>query len=266
MKYLFKHTDHEDASAVLDEAPEVAGLYLHTSSDGAYLPREAALRLHSALGEWLFPVAPGTPDTTLLDAMVRKAAEDAVTAILPLHLKSMTLAGPECREHDDPSPHDVGHSEPDASSFAPLAKEYYRKALGFAPAPFDPEKMCGKVCPEDVHPASRCTWCGHLWVKHTTTATAPVPEPRCTCGHWSGWHGTDGCIGRLGTGCTCTWQGGVFPDVPEDHGRLMSELPRRVRPRGGFVPCTCDHARQVHGPLGCGYLGECTCQYIGEGP
>lgn len=236
---LFEYTDTDDDTLNVEAREGQPGwLFFRIPADntneldgrGVDIPRETVQRLHQALGEWLFPVAPGTPDTTLLETMVKKAAEDAVTAILPLHLKPVAYT-PEPDAEDgwqraDPSPHDAGHPEP----------------------------LCTRNRPEDAHPASRCTWCGHLWSVHAPSA----PVPGCTCGHWVGWHGTDGCTR---SGCGCTWTGGVA-DVPEDHGRLMSELPRRVRPK---VECTCEHRFvRGHGALGCN-ARSCTCRWTGTG-
>ena len=85
----------------------------------------------------------------------------------------------------------------------------------------EPEPLCARVCPSGAHAASRCTWCGHLWFEHLSNS----------------------------------------PDEPEpQHGRLMSELPRRVRLNAGTDLCRCGDLIGVHGESGCGAEG-CKCTW-----
>lgn len=125
--------------------------------------RDAVLRLHAALGEWLYPVhTPEWANKSLIEQMIEKAVKDQVAAVLPLHLKPgdrLLVADADGRVWADPEPHDVGHAE------EPVIRTH------------------SLMCPRMTH----------------------VDAP-----------------------CTCV------PDEPTDHGRLMSELPRRTRPR--YVP------------------------------
>lgn len=54
--------------------------------------RDTVLRLHAALGEWLYPVhTPEAPNRNLIEQLIERAAKDAVTAILPLHLAPASI-------------------------------------------------------------------------------------------------------------------------------------------------------------------------------
>lgn len=105
-----------------------------------------------------------------------------------------------------------------------------------------------------------CSKCGEPWsARHglydNPCTPAPVAAPKqlagCSeCGHRWGIHppafGVDYCVAGLGgVLCGC----------------------KRTRPAGtSDAPCTCMHDRQVHGPNGCGYLGECACKWQGVAP
>ncbi len=197
------------------------------SDDGAHasdVDRHNVLALHAALGAWLYPTAPGTPDTTLLEQMVRKAAEDAVTAILPLHLSGARSQSVSI----DPEPHDVGHAE-------------------------EPAPPCTRVRPGNAHPVSWCAFCGHLWSVHadptplervrefyrsTLSPEAVVPAPKqlvgCECGHRWGVHSKSPRLGCFATG----------KDYEGDP--LVCEC-TRTRESALKMECTCPG---VHAPLG----------------
>lgn len=53
-----------------------------------------ALRLHAALGEWLYPVhTDAQPNKSLIEEMIAKAVKEQVSAVLPLRLSSIVIAG-----------------------------------------------------------------------------------------------------------------------------------------------------------------------------
>jgi len=105
-----------------------------------------------------------------------------------------------CTAQRDPEPRDVGHPEP--------------------------EPLCNRLIPAGAHFASRCTFCGWLWLQHKPIgvlcrlcqapwtdghgqpgdpcAGAPRQLVGCECGHGWGVHvrGLD-CTGHGGT-CKCT--------------------------------------------------------------
>lgn len=83
------------------------------------------------------------------------------------------------------------------------------------------ESLCHRPAPDEAHPASRCTWCGHLWITHRIADPEPhdvghpdecteeVRVPRqlvgCECGHRWSMHGWGGCyVSRDELACTCT--------------------------------------------------------------
>jgi hypothetical protein len=105
-------------------------------------------------------------------------------------------------EHD-PEPHDVGHPEP--------------------------EPICDRPIPADVHQASRCTFCGWLWAQHHWEVI--VPGCWLCQAPWTDGHGQPGdpCAGapRQLIGCECGHRWGV-------HTRGLG-----CTGHGGT--CTCDH-------------------------
>ena len=112
--------------------------------------------------------------------------------------------------------------------------------------------------------------CGCIGEGHPTSSPVEQdPEPRevghpepsapCTRPRPSFYRPEYTCIE-----CGYLWTEHAVTPVPEDHGRLMSELPRRVRPKVG---CECGHAWDVHSlqaRIGCfaapgGDVCECRC-------
>jgi hypothetical protein len=88
---IFTHTDDDgDSLEVLAQASNI--LWFRVDQDGegpsgAYVDRDAALRLHAALGEWLYPVhTPEYANRSLIEQMIERAVKDQVAAVLPLHL------------------------------------------------------------------------------------------------------------------------------------------------------------------------------------
>jgi len=180
-----------------------------------YLDRAAVTRLHAALGEWLFPAYAGTPDTSLLERMVRKAAEDAVSAVLPL------AARPGAGHIDvdvDPEPRDVGHPEPT-----------WDDKLWSRTDPFDPEGggPCGELAKRGVRLDDPCRACGYTWSLHRAQPVcgclrsgAPIGEQCPDCAHWH----------RPGTRCM---------------------KPSEVQAPKRLVGCECGHRWGLHGGAAC---------------
>jgi hypothetical protein len=259
MNDIFRHTDEDGDHLVIRK--ESDHLVFRTSDGDGFaesrVRRETALRLHHVLGEWLFPTYSGTPDTTLLEQMVRKAAEDAVSAILPLALREGAKNHPvDVPEPDrDPEPHDVGHPEPDprcpgctplgctdSSHDGPRDPEPSWDDQLFADTTDGP---CATPIPDgarlfDVHAP-----CGYVWAMHRRPGEAAESGVLCGC-----------MFGAADTGEPCL-------ECDHQHRRNTRCL-RRVKPRQ-LVGCECGHGWGVHARGGCGkYTGvlnetRCTC-------
>lgn len=180
------------------------------------LDRDAVLRLHAALGEWLYPVhTPEWANRSLIEQMIERAVKDQVAAVLPLHLKPFATQMQAAEDKiervanavlTDPEPHDVGHAEgpegvhrpqdcpgqpecaegeskPDAL-FAPGARAYYREVLGLEPEPTDHGRLMSEL-PRRMRPRPICVSCGHGWGEHTGGICwgrgTEKPESGCTC-------------------------------------------------------------------------------------
>lgn len=225
MGEIFRYTDRDGDYLQVDTRTD--HLRFRTGTDDAAhaadVDRHNVLALHAALGEWLFPTAAGTPDTTLLERMVRKAAEDAVTAVLPLYLSGARsryvdaspapgLLGATLVE-SDPEPHDVGHAEDPAEDPVAACGELIRPgqiladvhSCGFlwAVHKAQPEHR-GRLMselPRRTRVRSGPSWDDMLWGENT----GGVPPVECTCTHRVSWmHGQGGCNASF---CTCVWTG-----------------------------------------------------------
>lgn len=250
---IFHHVDRDG-----DELEVLAGTHLEFHMAGkvgagiaVHVDRDAALRLHAALGEWLYPVhTPEWANKSLIEQMIEKAVKDQVAAVLPLHLKPVAYVHGrncpgqlfcqdangvqviDCQDNPDPEPHDVGHAEPSGPCGALL--EPGQRLI-------------------EVHD------CGYVWAMHK----AAKPEPH-DVGHSEPYSpplhlATESeCRGDSQNLCIARHlsEGESKPDTlfapgaraqdrqalglePEsiDHGRLMSELSRRIRPRPICVSC-----------------------------
>lgn len=194
-----------------------------------YLDRDAVLRLHAALGEWLYPVhTPEWANKSLIEQMIERAVRDQVAAVLPLHLKPfatqmqaaedkvervanavltdpepgdrLLVADADGRVWADPEPHDVGHAE----------------------EPADHGRLMSEL-PVRTRPRPLCVSCGHGWGEHTAGVcwgTSQTPE---------------------GAGCTCTRE---RPDSPASN-------PWDCK--------LCGHPNSVHVPA-TGECLECACR------
>lgn len=91
---IFSHID-DDGDEISFFSDERSPLSVEVKPVGeqpyiGYLDRDAALRLHAALGEWLYPVhTPEGPNRSLIEQMIERAVRDQVAAVLPLHLKTV---------------------------------------------------------------------------------------------------------------------------------------------------------------------------------
>jgi len=227
MDQIFTHTDGDgDQTSVWKIGDRLdVRLQPHGGSHRVgYLDRAAATRLHAALGEWLYPAYAGTPDTSLLERMVRKAAEDAVSAVLPL------AARPGAGHIDvDPEPRDVGHPEP----------TWDDKLWGSMDGP-ESGGPCGELAKRGVRLSDPCQACGYLWALHRAQPVcgcirtgAPIGEQCPDCAHWH----------RTGTRCM---------------------KPSEVQAPRQLVGCECGHRWGLHGGAAChgqisgGRTCECT--------
>lgn len=188
-----------DGDGIEVETTPISVRFFRTGGgDYAGLDRDAVLRLHAALGEWLYPVhTPEWANKSLIEQMIERAVKDQVAAVLPLHLKPVATCAPEldaeectcthdasahgpigctapyrlgsvelicrCRGRvSDPEPHDVGHAE----------------------EPADHGRLMSEL-PRRTRPRPICVSCGHGWGEHTAGicwGTAQTPEGvGCTC-------------------------------------------------------------------------------------
>lgn len=186
---LFRYEDEDgDELIARPSAFPVGDMMFHCEGESARrravrVPREKVEKLYSALGEWLYPTGvPKMPDLTGLTEAMSKASEGMAVAVQSLHLSPVAVV-----------------KVPDAP---------------------EPEPLCELTRPYGAHPATRCTFCGHLWTEHTPPPIEPEHHgrlmsvlPRRTrrcieCGHQAdahhaptqGWDG--GCIA-----CSCAWGG-----------------------------------------------------------
>jgi hypothetical protein len=161
--------------------------------------REQVLKLHNALGEWLYPTGPTAPPTPSDRDFIRQVIHEEVARVVPLHLapQAAGVIGIDCNALLRPE-----HRLADVCNNCGFTWALHRAQ----PAP---EPLCNHLRPADAHAASRCTWCGHLWTEHAGSTT------RTRCGQCDAYNDTP-------TSHVCE------PE-PQHHGRLMSELPRRVR-------------------------------------
>lgn len=259
---IFTHTDQDgDSLEVIERTKDtltvsVTGYMKRRTAQGD-LSREAVTQLHAALGEWLFPSYSGAPDSSLLERMVRQAAQDAVSAVLPLAARpgaghqTVIGSGPcgdclqgnhphvfrpcerpgcQCPEFRDPEPRDVGHPEPGPT---------WDDQLWNSPEPSGPVGPCREPALADVRLSDPCQACGYLWALHRAEPPvcgcirtgAPIGEQCPDCAHW---HRTD-------TRCM--------------HPREV-QVPRRL------VGCECGHGWRVHSRWN---DGECTADGCGCG-
>ena len=245
---LFRYGDDDGDELILRESHLHPGsMMFHVDRDGirqsARVPRDTALKLYAALGEWLYPVhTPEWENRSLIEQMIERAVKNQVAAVLPLHLapiaefvgRQAAWTGAVCTRDEscdvaDPEPGDVGHPRPAAEH-----RPQDCPGAGACPeAQPEPEPQHGRLMselPRRTRPRPICVSCGHGWGEHTSGVcwgTDPVNPGECN-------------------GCRCT----------------------RERPGTIYAPCTCemDHSHRPvdrpGSPATCAYR-NCECRYRG---
>lgn len=229
-----------DGDGIEVETTPISVRFFRTGGgDYAGLDRDAVLRLHAALGEWLYPVhTPEWANKSLIEQMIERAVKDQVAAVLPLHLKPVAYVHGrncsgqlfcqdangvqviDCQSEADPEPHDAGNEEcrciHDASAHGPIgctasvrlgpAELVCRcRARVSDPEPHDvghAEEPAAGPCDALLKPEqilAEVHDCGYVWAAHRAPFGVKGPET--------------------------------------NRGRLMSELPVRTRPRPICVSC-----------------------------
>lgn len=192
------------------------------------LDRGEVQRLHSALGEWLYPqnLGPTTAEREEAVKALHTLAAGLANAIRPLWSAercrrcgvargaARTGCAGDARECEYIRPGDRGYeflAEP-----APACRCHDNEGNSVLPDPEprdvghpEPEPLCTRTRPADAHPVSRCTFCGHLWSDHadptplervrsfyrsTLSPEAVVPVSECTCTHRDWSHSITGCL------------------------------------------------------------------------
>lgn len=121
---VFTHTDEEGDEVRLREFYEYLILRAKDGSDHQFaevrLHRETVLRLHNALGEWLYPTGVATQDTPLQPADIRALVAERAAEIMALHQSPQAkYVDASADSHDgplDPEPHDACTCSHDESS------------------------------------------------------------------------------------------------------------------------------------------------------
>lgn len=152
-----------DGDGIEVETTPISVRFFRTGGgDYAGLDRDAVLRLHAALGEWLYPVhTPEWANRSLIEQMIERAVRNQVAAVLPLHLKPgdrMLVADADGRVWADPEPRDVGHAE----------------------EPADHGRLMSEL-PVRTRPRPICVSCGHGWGEHTGGICWGDSESDCSC-------------------------------------------------------------------------------------
>lgn len=242
MVTIFGYKDSDGDELAVQESFSYPGSVLfHADRNDARqsvrLDRDAVLRLHAALGEWLYPVhTPEWANKSLIEQMIERAVRDQVAAVLPLHLKPVATVRCDgtacCSSHPmDPEPRDVGHAEEPAAPYTPpvhmtTEDKCQVHACGSRHLASEPETDHGRLMselPVRTRPRPICVSCGHGWGEHTSGicwGTSQTPE---------------------GAGCTCTRE---RPDSPASN-------PWDCK--------LCGHPNSVHVPA-TGECLECACR------
>lgn len=272
---IFGYTDYEDDRLQVETrgSEDFLTFYIpedqtnHMEGRGVHVPRDEALRLYSAMGEWLYPVhTPEGPNRSLIEELIAKAVKDQVAAILPLHLKTAPVA--EHRPQECPGRPECPEGEPEQ-----CRGEYGCATLGVHAAYGSACGRLGDPEPRDVghveEPAKPYQRPFHM------TSKADCKVPGCTSDHMSGIHGrqdsdeaprpcaaplpSDQPLAQVHEECGFLWvlhkvAGTDGPESkfgrplsPEAQGRLMKELlPQRTRPRTAPKCLDCLHGWGEH--------------------
>lgn len=208
----------------LEFTPIVARFTRLGDGPHAGLSREAVMRLHTALGEWLYPTGVTLPVAPLTPSDVKALVAQTVAEILPLHQSPQNRYVDACAT--DPEPRDVGH--PSAPAWddviwnAPVAVTVTcpecrlpdpthlpactQRPGWSAPVPLPTECTCTHRYAY-VHDADGCTYseCKCAFTRTSQSAPAPRSLVGCECGHRWGLHGRGKCHAWDGAReCTCT--------------------------------------------------------------
>jgi hypothetical protein len=189
MGTVFKHTDANGDWIKVFTFENLLRVVVLDGRDAIVdLDRGAAMRLHNALGEHLYPTGvPVAPDSSAIAQMIEAAVKNQIATVLPLHLSTVATVQPESvRVRDmacdaflepgvrlfdmcpscgfvwanhqtaeepesvrDPEPKEAGHPEEPEPQHGRLMAELPRRS-------FPPR-----------HP-SRCPSCDHAWADHTS--------------------------------------------------------------------------------------------------
>lgn len=189
---IFSHID-DDGDEISFFSDERSPLSVEVKPVGeqpyiGYLDRDAALRLHAALGEWLYPVhTPEGPNRSLIEQMIERAVRDQVASVLPLHLAPIAeFVGRESAWkafEPDPEPHDVGHPTYEDARPHPAAPECGKCSAPWSDTHGQPGDPCAPA-PSAPAPAGP-TWDDELWsAPSAETSARTLPVPVCPeCGH-----------------------------------------------------------------------------------
>lgn len=149
---IFRHTDRDGDVIRLERATGANPLlraYVDSENEFALLDRDAVLSLIQALTEWAYPThTPEGPNRSLIEELIAKAAKNAVSAVLPLHLSSFAT---QMQAAEDKI-------------------ERVANALLSDPEPCSEPLRMGQILME-THEE-----CGFLWVTHRPEA-APEADP-----------------------------------------------------------------------------------------
>lgn len=191
---IFTHID-DDGDEISFFSDERSPLSVEVKPVGeqpyiGYLDRDAALRLHTALGEWLYPVhTPEGPNRSLIEQMIERAVKDQVASVLPLHLRTVAEHRPQecpgvgqCPEAD-PEPRDVGHPTYEDARPHSAAPECGKCGAPWSDTHGQPGDPCAPA-PSAPAPAGP-TWDDELWsAPSAETSARTLPVPVCAkCGH-----------------------------------------------------------------------------------
>lgn len=218
---IFRHADRDGDVIRLERVTTANPLlraYVDSESEFALLDRDAVLSLIQALTEWAYPAhTPEGPNRSLIEELIAKAAKDAVSAVLPLHLSSFATQMQAAEDKiervanallsdPEPEPGDVGHPQPPL----PVRKQTITPECGLCKQPWsDGHGQPGDPCPgveaARQHPSdwtdalwrvkpepadelsdekTYCGACGHSWVTHWESigrCTSTVGKGKCEC-------------------------------------------------------------------------------------
>lgn len=221
---IFSHVDgSDDSMEILEHTPHNQLRMWARGDDGdcvnVVIPRSKVLSLIQALTEWAYPThTPEGPNRSLIEELIAKAAKDAVSAVLPLHLSSFATQMQAAEDKiervanallsdPEPEPGDVGHPRP------PLPvrqKTVITPECGLCKQPWsDGHGQPGDPCPgveaARQHPSD---WTDALWrVKPEPTGELSDEKTYCgACGHsWvTHWESIGRCTSTVGKGkCEC---------------------------------------------------------------